>query len=90
MNLVDFDALWGHRRNVEGYAKELEKFDEPKGLFISADLQYGICGRINNHMPRGNFFLRQFFQNLRPAGQDPIQGRKKENLSAPATAMTMP
>ena len=27
VNLVDFDALWGHRRNPEGYAKELEKFD---------------------------------------------------------------
>ena len=27
VNLVDFDALWGHRRNVEGYAKELETFD---------------------------------------------------------------
>lgn len=27
VNLVDFDALWGHRRDVEGYAKELEKFD---------------------------------------------------------------
>jgi len=26
-NLVDFDALWGHRRNPLGYAKELEKFD---------------------------------------------------------------
>ncbi|MCR4782223.1 MAG: phosphopentomutase [Lachnospiraceae bacterium] len=26
-NLVDFDALWGHRRNPEGYARELEKFD---------------------------------------------------------------
>ena len=27
-NLVDFDAKWGHRRNVEGYAKELENFDQ--------------------------------------------------------------
>jgi len=27
-NLVDFDALWGHRRNPDGYARELEKFDE--------------------------------------------------------------
>ena len=27
-NLVDFDALWGHRRNPEGYGKELERFDE--------------------------------------------------------------
>lgn len=26
-NLVDFDAKWGHRRNVEGYANELESFD---------------------------------------------------------------
>lgn len=26
-NLVDFDALWGHRRNPVGYAEEIEKFD---------------------------------------------------------------
>lgn len=30
-NLVDFDALWGHRRNPEGYAREIEKFDEKLG-----------------------------------------------------------
>lgn len=30
-NLVDFDALWGHRRNVKGYAEELEKFDVKLG-----------------------------------------------------------
>lgn len=34
-NLVDFDALWGHRRNTEGYAKELEKFDQNLGVFLS-------------------------------------------------------
>lgn len=33
-NLVDFDALWGHRRNTEGYAKELEKFDKNLGIFL--------------------------------------------------------
>ncbi len=27
VNLVDFDSLWGHRRNPQGYAEELEKFD---------------------------------------------------------------
>ncbi len=27
-NLVDFDALWGHRRNPKGYAQELENFDK--------------------------------------------------------------
>lgn len=31
VNLVDFDALWGHRRNPEGYAQELEKFDVKLG-----------------------------------------------------------
>lgn len=28
VNLVDFDALWGHRRNVTGYGEEIEKFDK--------------------------------------------------------------
>ena len=32
--LVDFDALWGHRRNVEGYGKEIEKFDEKLGVLL--------------------------------------------------------
>ena len=27
VNLVDFDAKWGHRRNPEGYAQELVDFD---------------------------------------------------------------
>ena len=34
VNLVDFDALWGHRRNVEGYAHEIEKFDEKLGQLL--------------------------------------------------------
>ncbi len=33
-NLVDFDALWGHRRNVKGYAQELEKFDVKLGELL--------------------------------------------------------
>lgn len=34
VNLVDFDALWGHRRNVEGYAQELERFDKKLGELL--------------------------------------------------------
>jgi phosphopentomutase len=34
VNLVDFDALWGHRRDPIGYAKELEQFDLKLGLFL--------------------------------------------------------
>ena len=33
-NLVDFDALWGHRRDVKGYAQELERFDEKLGQLL--------------------------------------------------------
>ena len=47
-NLVDFDAKWGHRRDAEGYANELDTFDvlllqlldnlrDDDVLFITAD-----------------------------------------------------
>ena len=31
VNLVDFDALWGHRRDPIGYGAEIERFDEKLG-----------------------------------------------------------
>ena len=34
-NLVDFDALWGHRRNPEGYGREIEKFDSGLGTLMN-------------------------------------------------------
>jgi phosphopentomutase len=41
-NLVDFDMLYGHRKDVEGFARSLEEFDEMLGPFLevlaSADL----------------------------------------------------
>lgn len=33
-NLVDFDALWGHRRNPIGYGQEIERFDEKLGELL--------------------------------------------------------
>ena len=33
-NLVDFDALWGHRRDPRGYADEIEKFDKNLGVLL--------------------------------------------------------
>ncbi len=35
VNLVDFDALWGHRRDPRGYAAELERFDEKLGELLA-------------------------------------------------------
>lgn len=34
VNLVDFDALWGHRRNIQGYGKEIDAFDVQLGETI--------------------------------------------------------
>ena len=34
VNLVDFDALWGHRRNPQGYAEEIERFDGNLGKLL--------------------------------------------------------
>ena len=33
VNLVDFDALWGHRRD-QGYAQEIERFDKNLGILM--------------------------------------------------------
>ena len=33
-NLVDFDALWGHRRNPIGYGEEIERFDKKLGEML--------------------------------------------------------
>ncbi len=34
VNLVDFDSMWGHRRNVSGYAQGLKEFDKWLGTFL--------------------------------------------------------
>jgi phosphopentomutase len=36
INLVDFDTLYGHRNDVEGYANNLERFDERLGQVLPA------------------------------------------------------
>ena len=36
INLVDFDTQFGHRNDVEGYANNLERFDERLGDVLSA------------------------------------------------------
>jgi phosphopentomutase len=35
-NLVDFDMLFGHRKDVEGFAQALEEFDELLGAMLPA------------------------------------------------------
>ena len=33
-NFVDFDTLWGHRNDVQGYAKGLEELDAKLGPIL--------------------------------------------------------
>src|SRR5271156_1616930 len=35
-NLVDFDMLYGHRKDVEGFARSLEEFDALLSAFLDA------------------------------------------------------
>jgi phosphopentomutase len=35
-NLVDFDMLYGHRKDVEGFAQSLEEFDRLLGPFMAS------------------------------------------------------
>jgi phosphopentomutase len=35
-NLVDFDMLYGHRKDLEGFARSLEEFDSLLGPFLDA------------------------------------------------------
>jgi phosphopentomutase len=35
VNLVDFDTLYGHRNDVDGYARNLERFDERLGEVLA-------------------------------------------------------
>lgn len=34
VNLVDFDSLWGHRNDIDGYARGIAEFDDWLGTFI--------------------------------------------------------
>ena len=40
-NLVDFDMLYGHRKDVEGFAKSLEEFDAWLGTFLASLDEFG-------------------------------------------------
>lgn len=64
VNLVDFDALWGHRRNPEGYAKGLEDFDVQLGQLIDLikedDLLVVSADHGNDPTFKGTDHTREF------------------------------
>ena len=77
VNLVDFDALWGHRRNPEGYGREIEKFDRGLGtlmnelreddlLILTADPQFISGSPCLIHSPAN---YQQFHQQCEPCSK---------------------
>lgn len=63
-NLVDFDALWGHRRNPEGYGQEIEKFDKNLGVLMeemtSDDLMIITADHGNDPTYTGTDHTREY------------------------------
>ncbi|MCY7345344.1 MAG: phosphopentomutase [Pyrinomonadaceae bacterium] len=63
-NLVDFDMLFGHRRDAEGYAKALEYFDERLPEIFAAlkedDLLIITADHGNDPTFRGSDHTREF------------------------------
>ncbi len=63
-NLVDFDMLYGHRRDVEGYAQALEYFDERLPEILDAlkddDLLMITADHGNDPGFRGSDHTREF------------------------------
>ncbi len=82
VNLVDFDALWGHRRDVEGYAREIEKFDEKLGILLETlgedDLLILTADHGNDPTYSGTDHTREYvpFLSYSPAM---AEGGKLEN-----------
>jgi phosphopentomutase len=63
-NLVDFDMLYGHRRDVEGYARALEHFDARLPEIMSAmratDLMIITADHGNDPTYRGTDHTREY------------------------------
>ncbi len=78
VNLVDFDSLWGHRRDPQGYAKGLSAFDswlgdfmgelgEDDALMITADHGCDPAFSIGTDHTRENVPLLIYSKGLTPA-----------------------
>ena len=63
-NLVDFDMLYGHRRDIEGYARALEHFDwhlpEITGALQPSDLLIITADHGNDPAFQGSDHTREF------------------------------
>ena len=82
-NLVDFDALWGHRRNPQGYAREIEKFDKNLGVFLEKmkpdDLVILTADHGNDPTFKGTDHTREYVPFLAYSPSMKQSGRQKDS-----------
>ena len=82
-NLVDFDALWGHRRNPQGYAQEIEKFDKNLGVFLEKmkpdDLVILTADHGNDPTFKGTDHTREYVPFLAYSPSMKQSGRQKDS-----------
>ena len=78
-NLVDFDALWGHRRNPIGYGEEIERFDKKLGelmpLLKKEDLLMITADHGNDPTYKGTDHTREQVPLLLYSPSDQGSGR---------------
>ena len=86
-NLVDFDMLYGHRRDVEGYARALEHFDtrlpEIEGAMRDTDLLVLTADHGNDPTYRGTDHTREYAPLLvyGPAARAGVNLRDRASLA---------
>lgn len=85
VNLVDFDALWGHRRNPQGYGEELERFDVKLGELLKVlkqdDLLILTADHGNDPTHTGTDHTREKVPFLAYSGQLESSGALEERNS---------
>ena len=91
LNLVDFDAMYGHRRDPLGYAKCLEEFDVQLGEVLSEmkadDLLIISADHGNDPIASGSDHTREYIPvimyspSMKASGELPI-GKSFANIGA--------
>ena len=93
VNLVDFDALWGHRRNPQGYAEELEKFDVNLGKVLENlkedDLLIITADHGNDPTYKGSDHTREYVPFLAYSPSMKNHGQLETSKSFAAIAATI-
>jgi phosphopentomutase len=90
-NLVDFDMLFGHRRDVIGYARALEEFDRWLGGFLPQiepdDLLIITADHGNDPTFKGSDHTREQTPLLVRCGKDRIASGQRETFADVAATL---